>query len=151
MALSKGFTTSRSLLEAIRDTANDRAWREFLALYEPMILAWCRRSGLGRSDAEEVCAEVLGKLVLVMRGFPYDPHRKFRGWLKTVVTHAVADFWRHRRRRPTTVSLDDPSAEAALECSALPPGFEQVAGAMGEAVEQGLRIVEIVQRQVQPD
>ncbi len=149
MALSKGFTTRRSLLVAIRDSANDQAWREFLAIYEPMILSWCRRSGLGRCDAEDVCAEVIGKLVPVMRDFPYDPQQRFRGWLRTVVGHAVADFWRHRRRQPLTVSLGDAPAGFREVNLSPPPGFEDVAEAMEESLEEAMRIAEAVRRRVQ--
>jgi hypothetical protein len=40
MALRKGLTTRRSLLAALRVTANDEAWREFLELYQPLMVSW---------------------------------------------------------------------------------------------------------------
>jgi RNA polymerase sigma factor (sigma-70 family) len=151
MALSKGFTTRRSLLEAIRDTSNDEAWREFLGMYQPMIVSWCLGLGLGIDDAEEVGAEIVGKLVVVMRGFVQDPRYRFRGWLKTVVKHAVIDFLRRRGREPRTLPLDDPVVQWHLENCKVPPGIEQVAEALEEAVAEGLRISERVRQQVNPD
>jgi RNA polymerase sigma-70 factor (ECF subfamily) len=149
MALTKGFTTSPKLLEEIRDSGNDAAWREFLALYEPMISRWCTRSGLRQGDAEEVCAEVVAKLADVMRSFTYNPRWRFRGWLKTVVKHAVVDFW--RRRPPPTLSLDDPTAREMADRSTIASEFGEVAGGMAEEVEEAQRIVEVVRQKVQPD
>jgi RNA polymerase sigma-70 factor (ECF subfamily) len=149
MALTKGFTTSPRLLEEIRDSGNDAAWREFLALYQPIISRWCERSGLGQVDAEEVCAEVVAKLAVVMRSFTYNPRWRFRGWLKTVVKHAVVDFWRHRP--PPTLSLDDPTAREIAERSSIPSEFGEIAGGIAEDVERALEVVETIRRRVQPD
>jgi RNA polymerase sigma-70 factor (ECF subfamily) len=151
MPLSKGSTTRRSLLEAIRDTSNDGAWREFLGLYQPMIFSWCLRSGLRNDDAEEVCAEIVSKLVIVMRGFVQDPRYRFRGWLKTVVKHAVVDFLRRRGREQGTLRLDDPVVQPHLENCNVSSCIEQVAGVLEEAVAEGLRISERVRQQVNPD
>jgi RNA polymerase sigma-70 factor (ECF subfamily) len=151
MSLNKGLTTRRSLLAALRVTSNDEAWREFLGLYQPLIVSWCLRLGLQINDAEEVCADVVCKLVVVMRGFVQDPRYRFRGWLKTVVKHAVVDFLRKRAREPGMVSLDHPLGQRALENCEAPPGIEQVAAALEEAVLEGIRISERVRQQVNPD
>jgi len=131
-------------------SSNDEAWREFLGLYQPMIFGWCLRSGLGFDDAQEVCDEIICKLVVVMRDFVQDHRYRFRGWLKTVVKHAVVDFLRRRGRGPRMLSLDLPAVQACLENCEAPPGIEQIAGALEEAVTEGLRISERVRDQVSP-
>lgn len=95
--------TSHSLLIQMRDARNDAAWRRFLAGYGPRILAWCRRWGLSGADADEVAGMVLVKLVRRMRDFEYDPHSRFRAWLRTVVDSQVRNFLAERRRQPVAV------------------------------------------------
>ncbi|MFO0889862.1 MAG: sigma-70 family RNA polymerase sigma factor [Isosphaeraceae bacterium] len=148
MPPSNGLTTRRSLLEALRGSSNDEAWREFLRLYQPLIFSWCLRYGLRGGDAEEVCAEVISKLVVAMRGFVQDPQFRFRGWLKTVVIHEAFDFFRSKARGPRMLSLDHPEARQGLDGYAAPPGFEQMAEALEEAVREGLRISECVRGRV---
>jgi RNA polymerase sigma-70 factor (ECF subfamily) len=97
-----------------------------------------------------VCADIVCKLVVVMRGFVQDPRYRFRGWLKTVVKHAVVDFLRKRRRQPGTLPLDDPLAQRGLENCTAPPGVGQLAGALEDAVLDGFRISERVRQQVNP-
>jgi DNA-directed RNA polymerase specialized sigma24 family protein len=82
-----------------------------------------------------------------MREFVLDPQYRFRGWLKTVVKHAVADFLRKRGREPPMTSLDDPGVgQNPHEC-----GLMHAVGAVAEAVEEGVRIAERVRQQVNPD
>src|SRR5262245_64439447 len=78
--------TSPTLLRELGDPDHrDVAWRTFLQRYQPLIYRWSRRKGLNHDDAEEVRDRVLSKLVTALRDFDYDPARRFRGWLKTVV------------------------------------------------------------------
>src|SRR4051812_27797034 len=93
-------TSSALLRELTNPDKRDAAWRTFLERYRPMIARWCRRSGLNYMDAEEVSAAVLGNLVKAMSRFVYDPARRFRGWLKTVVDNEVRTLRRRHARRP---------------------------------------------------
>jgi len=71
------------------------AWQEFVDLYSPMVLAWCRQFGLQDADASDALQEVLVKLLRVMKDFEYDPSRgNFRSWLKTVTSNLVRDLQR---------------------------------------------------------
>jgi RNA polymerase sigma factor (sigma-70 family) len=91
--------TSITLLGRLRQDPKDQgAWSEFVAWYEPRILAWCRRWGLQESDAQDVTQAVLLKLSGSMATFVYDPARSFRAWLKTITHHAWRDFVRDRTR-----------------------------------------------------
>jgi len=90
--------TSPTLLGRLRHSPTDQAaWEAFVARYAPKIFGWCRKWGLQEADAEEVTQGVLVKLAEKMRGFAYDPTRRFRSWLKTVTHNAWCNFLAGRR------------------------------------------------------
>jgi RNA polymerase sigma-70 factor, ECF subfamily len=99
--------TSESLLMRLRlEPADDDAWGRFVDRYGPLIRAWCRARGLGEADTHDVCQDVLAKLVTALKSFSYDPMRRFRGWLRTIVVHSLHDHHRQRRHQPTRGSGD---------------------------------------------
>ena len=51
--------SSTILIESLRETGNEKAWRQFSARYEPMLLAFSRRAGLRTEDARDVVQETL--------------------------------------------------------------------------------------------
>jgi RNA polymerase sigma-70 factor (ECF subfamily) len=71
---------------------DERAWREFVDYYAPVIYRWCTRRGLQDTDAQEVTQQVLVKLAAKLPAFTYDPDKSFRGWLRTLTHYAWADF-----------------------------------------------------------
>jgi len=71
-----------------------------------LICAWCRSEGLGEADTQDVCQDVLAKLVTAFKTFSYDPSRRFRGWLRTIVEHALCDYYRDRQNQPARGSGD---------------------------------------------
>src|SRR4051812_32707293 len=80
------------LLRLAREHRDERAWNEFVAGYQPRILAWCRERGLQPADAEDVTQIVLEQLISVMREFRYAPAGSFRAWLRTVTSRACSRF-----------------------------------------------------------
>lgn len=92
--------THPSLLNRLRDLRDEQAWQTFWERYRPKIRAWARGCGLKEDDAADITSTVLAKLVKAMPQFEYDPRRRFRSWLKTVVRNAVKDFWRTEGRCP---------------------------------------------------
>ncbi|MEJ7640255.1 MAG: sigma factor [Singulisphaera sp.] len=74
--------TRPSLLLAVRDPSNGRAWETFTQRYEGIIRGWCRRKGLRPEDVDEVTQVVLFKLFQEMPTFVYDPRKRFRSWLR---------------------------------------------------------------------
>ena len=72
--------------------ADERAWREFVDYYAPIIYRWCVRRGLQDNDAQDVAQQVLLKLATKLPTFTYDPTKSFRAWLRTLTYHAWADF-----------------------------------------------------------
>jgi RNA polymerase sigma-70 factor (ECF subfamily) len=99
MAEDSDLSTRRSLLLRLRQEPDDpAAWAEFVQRYGPLLFAWCCRWGLQTADAEDVTQTVLLKLAQYLRGFEYDPGRRFRGLLKTIAHNAWKDFLADRRR-----------------------------------------------------
>jgi RNA polymerase sigma-70 factor (ECF subfamily) len=105
-------TTSATLLGRVRDVRDGDAWREFFALYFPLIRKYARARGLHADDAEEVAQECMKLLAQHMRRFRYSPNRgRFRGYLRTLVQHQIASLW--RRKRPRQARAGDFEAWAA--------------------------------------
>lgn len=101
------YTTHESLLFRLRHLpADEEAWDQFVACYEPLVHLWCRKRGLDPADAQDVSQEVLTKLVTTLRTFSYDSWKRFRGWLRIVVNHALSDYQRQRLQEPTRGSGD---------------------------------------------
>ncbi len=122
-------STHASLLcDLRRHSRRDEAWAVFNARYREVILGWCRQRGLPADGAEDLTQDVLLKLFQQLPRYAHRPAQsRFRGWLKTVVSNLLTDFWRRQRRRPDpcaaggTVSLEQlgdlASPEAADELS----------------------------------
>jgi RNA polymerase sigma-70 factor (ECF subfamily) len=92
--------THSSLLRRVRDPTDAESWREFVALYEPLLLAYLRTCGLHEHDARDVAQDVFAGLTQTMPGFELDQSRgRFRTWLWRVTRNAVADWARKQRRR----------------------------------------------------
>jgi DNA-directed RNA polymerase specialized sigma24 family protein len=92
--------TSKSLLLKLRVFEDGRTWQRFLGLYLPMVQVWGRRLSLPETDIDELTSRLLLKFVTVLPQFNYDPDKgSFRGWLKTVVVHEIANLARERQRR----------------------------------------------------
>jgi len=114
-------STSLSLLERVRNPADQDAWNRFVHLYSPLIFDWCRRSGLQAAEAEDLTQDVFATLFQKLPEFTYDRQKSFRGWLRTV----TLNHWHDRRRRIGTrplpgvgqpiEALESPSGISALE------------------------------------
>ncbi|MBM83614.1 MAG: hypothetical protein CMJ78_23900 [Planctomycetaceae bacterium] len=92
--------TSASLLQQARDQ-DQRAWRQLVELYGPLVQRWCKQSGLHDDDTADVFQETFRA---VARGLDdYTPQKSvgsFRSWLRSIVRSKVADHFRRRRKQP---------------------------------------------------
>lgn len=92
--------TRASLLVRLRRPEDAAAWGEFVALYGPAIVGWCRRRGLQSSDADDVAQTVLLRLARRMQDFHYDPAQgSFRAYLHTLARYAINDFFSSQTER----------------------------------------------------
>ena len=90
--------TSGTLLDRVKDAGDGDAWREFFALYFPLLTKYARLRGLNAADAEEVAQNCMETLATHMRGFEYVPARgRFRGYLRRIVNNHITDRLRRRR------------------------------------------------------
>jgi RNA polymerase sigma factor (sigma-70 family) len=98
--MGKSEITRPSLLVRIRDGGDDEAWRQFVALYAPMVYGFARRSGLQDTDAADVTQDVLRTVSSAAGRLDYDPRRgSFRGWLFTVTRNTLRNALVRRRRQ----------------------------------------------------
>jgi RNA polymerase sigma-70 factor (ECF subfamily) len=105
-------TTPASLLERLRQPADQPAWDRFVRLYTPLLFYWARRQGLQDSDAADLVQDVLTHLFRKLPEFTYEPGKSFRGWLRTVLVNQWHDRYQ-RRHRPEAAVSDAGLAEVA--------------------------------------
>ncbi len=100
------------------------AWREFTAIYRPILLRYVRTCGLSTHDAEDIAQECLAQVNQSIKRFEYDKRRgTFKRWLKVMVKRRVID--RLRRRRECQV--DSAVFKRPQKREALPEGeFEKI-------------------------
>lgn len=72
-------------------------WEDFMKLYGPLILYWCRRKNgtLPQQDCLDILQEVSCKVSKSIRQFDHArPERSFRGWLRRITENQICDFLR---------------------------------------------------------
>jgi RNA polymerase sigma-70 factor (ECF subfamily) len=78
-------------------------WREFDAIYRPILLAYLHQRGLNESDANDIVQDIFVKLLGKIR--TYDRSRcSFRSWLFSVAHNTLID--QARRRAAYKKALD---------------------------------------------
>jgi len=108
-------TTRPSLLDRLRDRADEAAWREFDARYGELIRRYCSQRGLQAWDADDVHQIVLMSLSrAVRRGFRYRHGLgRFRGYLGRMVQNAIINYRSRPSAAPAPVEDDVLAALAA--------------------------------------
>lgn len=93
--------TRVTLIGRIQDVEDAAAWGEFVDLYGPMIINFCRKRGVAEHDIEDITQEVLSSMSQAIRNFDYDPEKgTFRSWLYRFVRNRLSRHWRWRERHP---------------------------------------------------
>lgn len=88
--------TRGSLLARLNEApGDDAAWAEFVRIYGEAVMGWCLAYGLQDADAADVAQDVLVRFWKHVGSFRYDPSKRFRGYLRRIVTSALSD--RHGR------------------------------------------------------
>ena len=57
--MSQSPQTRVTLIARLKDAHDHEAWREFTAIYEPLVFGVARERGLQEADARDVCQQVL--------------------------------------------------------------------------------------------
>jgi RNA polymerase sigma-70 factor (ECF subfamily) len=80
-------------MEVLRDEAADTAaWGEFVRIYGPPVVAWCRERGLQHDDALDVTQDVLLRFWRASKQFDYDSRGRFRSYLEQVARSALVSW-----------------------------------------------------------
>lgn len=143
-----GPTTTRvSLMARLHGAAYDPGvWQDFVRIYGPHVIQWCRGHGLQEADAHDVAQNVLLRFWRQAQGFHYDPERSLRGYLRRMVFTAVADWaaeLAHARRRG--------DARLSMFLDSL-PAREELSSRIEEAYDTELLAIAMreVEERVQP-
>jgi RNA polymerase sigma factor (sigma-70 family) len=98
-------TTSRTLLERLRNPHDPHAWRGWLHVYEPWLRDWLGRHHFQPADTDDLLQNIL---VVVSRKLSTFVHNgqagAFRAWLRNILVREVRSFW--RQHQPADVSSD---------------------------------------------
>ena len=100
---SPSSATSRSLLAQVR-AEEPQAWERLVQLYAPLVLRWCRASGLQDHDSADVFQDVFQAVVAHVGTFRKEhAGDTYRGWLRRITQNKLRDHFRKRGREPLGV------------------------------------------------
>jgi RNA polymerase sigma factor (sigma-70 family) len=92
--------TRASLLSRLKDLDDQDSWQDFYNTYWRLIFSVALKSGLSRSEAEDVLQETVIAVARKMKEFKYDPALgSFKRWLLNLTQWRIADQYRKRRRQ----------------------------------------------------
>jgi RNA polymerase sigma-70 factor (ECF subfamily) len=91
--------TSTTLLEGLRDGANQTAWRRWVERYRPLLVAWARRNGVPSAECEDLAQTILLEFARAYREGKYERDRgRLRGWLFGIARNQLRSSRRHAGR-----------------------------------------------------
>jgi hypothetical protein len=97
--------TSISLLDRLRQLPFCDDCTRLVALYRPFVQRFIWLDPALSADADDICQEMMAKLVEHLPQVRREHCGSFRTWLKTITINEVNYFWRRRQRR--TVARGD--------------------------------------------
>jgi RNA polymerase sigma-70 factor (ECF subfamily) len=100
-------TTSRSLIDRLRNRQDSPAWQLWLTIYEPWLRDWLGKHHLQQADIDDVLQNIL---VVVSQKLPAFVHSgqpgAFRAWLRRILVHELRHYFRGQQRQEPAPSPD---------------------------------------------
>lgn len=92
-------TTRSSVLKAVADTSNEKAWKRLFDLYAGFVFSIARSKGLSVTDSDDIVQNVFVDLARNLPQFNYDRTKgRFRSYLIGLVNWRVTDKLRAGKR-----------------------------------------------------
>jgi RNA polymerase sigma-70 factor (ECF subfamily) len=91
------------LLQQFRDPlafSPEDTWCRFVKLYTPLLVLWAKRAGATEQEVPDLVQDVFLVLARELPSFEYDPARRFRSWLWTVLHNKWRDSFRRKDHQP---------------------------------------------------
>jgi RNA polymerase sigma-70 factor (ECF subfamily) len=90
--------TKTSLLLRIQDSRDEEAWREFVAIYRPIVYRLARMRQLQHADADDLSQRVVIAVQRAIGNWRVDPAKgRFRFWLTRITQNAIINALARRR------------------------------------------------------
>ncbi|MCA9128125.1 MAG: sigma-70 family RNA polymerase sigma factor [Planctomycetales bacterium] len=84
--------TNASLIRRIKESADEVAWSQFLAIYRPVVLRLAISRGLQHADAEDLTQHVFSSVASAIEKYkPQRDERQFRYWLGRICRNAIVN------------------------------------------------------------
>lgn len=127
--------TDHSLIDRVKDTADEASWLEFMGIYQPVVYRLARRRGMQDADSQDIVQQVFASIARSLDGWkPAVDGPPFRAWLTTIARNAITTAL--TRRRPDQGSGSSSVAEALDK---LPSAEETETELMSEARREIVR------------
>ncbi|MHC1765541.1 MAG: RNA polymerase sigma factor [Verrucomicrobiia bacterium] len=106
--------TRSSLLNRLKTDEDPASWRQFYALYGPLIRRFALKAGLCEDEAEEVVQDTAISVAKHLPGFVYNPAVcSFKTWMLNLSSWRIKNQFRWRQRHPSNPAF--PSLSSATD------------------------------------
>jgi RNA polymerase sigma-70 factor (ECF subfamily) len=96
--MNESHETRHSLLARLHEPRDEQAWREFVAIYQPLVYRLIRGRGLQDADAQELTQDALVAVAkAIERGAADFEGGSFRGWLSRIARNMMINYLTRRR------------------------------------------------------
>lgn len=118
--------TPVSLLARLKCDNDATDWQRFVNLYVDLIRRWFIRAGIPTHELDDLLQDCMVSLMKGIKQFEHNGRPgAFRCWLKSVVVHRAASWFRSYRSRREFAFAGLPSEFASIEDQMLPLEWEK--------------------------